>query len=109
MEEKKLQYLILKEFIMIAVKLHLNSLVVHMIVNTLSLVKWKIQHSLCGLLTEKDLLLGLKSNSNNWFKLLLSSIEVDNHPEKETKKLKSDFLMAHPLLLDLEILMEFNK
>jgi hypothetical protein len=65
----------------------------------LSLVKWKMPHSLCGLLMEKDHLLGLKLNSKDLFKFLKLNIEEELLLEKETKKLKSNSQMGMNTLL----------
>lgn len=84
---------------MILVLPHLHSVMDNTIVNMLLLEKWKMPHSLCGLLMGKDHLLGLKSNSKDQFKFLKSNIEEELLLEKETKKLKSNSQMGMNTLL----------
>jgi len=71
----------------------LNLLVVNMDVPMHLTVKWKMPLTLCGYLMEKVLLHGLKSDSNNLFKLLVLVTRIELLPVKEQKKLKFNIVM----------------
>lgn len=90
---KKSWYLYKKKVMFIHVKPLLNLSVVNMDVPMHLTVKWKMPLTLCGYLMEKVLLHGLKSDSNNLFKLLVLVTRIELLPVKEQKKLKFNIVM----------------